>query len=171
MKKVLSTNSIRMLLVSMLITISCEFKDKTERDVVVGSETKLIEVKIEAENLTDSSKQFKVESLVSGAVYVEALSEGWIAFEANIPVLGRFKSQIQVSSESNKEVNCWIEDYYDNKDDRIYNITGNMTLQIPSSNFAITSKDGTLLNRGIHKMKLHFNDSVNIDWVKFIQLK
>ena len=111
MKKVISYNNLIVLVVSILMATSCEFKEKPEKAVVVDSEIKPVEIKIEAENLTQSSEPFKIESLVSKKIYVKALSEGWIAFNADIPVAGRYKSEIQVSSKSNKEVNCWIEDW------------------------------------------------------------
>jgi len=170
MKKVLSFRSISVILVSILLTTSCVFKDKSENADVVVSELQCGEVKIEAENLTESSEQFKIESLVSKKVYVKALSEGWIAFDVDIPIAGKYKSEIQVSSKSNKGVICWIEDNYDNKDDITYNITGDMILEKSSSNFSVIGKDGGSLNKGIHKMKLHFSNSVNIDWVKFTLL-
>lgn len=171
MKRLLSYCSIGIYLVSILMIFSCEFKDKPKKKEVVVLEGKSHKIKIEAENLTHSSEQFKVESLVSKKVYVKAPSGGWIAFDVDIPIAGRYKSEIQVSSASGNVVNCWIEDYYDNKDNRTYNITGNMTIQKTASNFFIASKDGSPLNKGLHKMKLHFSDSINIDWVRFTLLK
>lgn len=169
MKKVFSYIGISVIFISLLLTGSCG-KREPQTEIDINTQIQSVEIKIEAENLTESSEQFKIESLVSGAVYVKAVSEGWIAFDVDIPIAGRYKSEIQAASKSNKEVICWIEDYYDNKDDRIYNISGDMILEKPSPNFSVIDKDGGSLNKGIHKMKLHFSDSVNIDWVKFTLL-
>jgi beta-glucanase (GH16 family) len=61
-------------------------------------------------------------------------------------------------NEEGKEVNCWLEDYIDNKDGRTYNITGNMTLAGNSSNKFI-QKDGSPLEAKAHLMKLHIEKS------------
>ena len=169
MKKVLSYFSISVIFLSLLLTGSCG-KREPQTEIDVNTQIQSVEVKIEAENLTESSEQFKVESLVSGAVYVKAVSEGWIAFDVNVPVAGRYKSQIQISSDSNEGVICWIEDCYDDKGGKIYNITGDINLK-KSSNFSVESKDVTPLDKGLHKMKLHFSDNMKIDWITFTLLK
>lgn len=127
-----------------LVFYSLNASKKRAQQLIIAVSTQFqpVEVKIEAENLTDSNKQCEVESLVSETGYVEALSKSWIAFEANIQVPGRYKCKIQISSNSSNEVNSWIENYFDNKDDRIYNITGFMMLEKSSTNFFTISKNG-----------------------------
>jgi beta-glucanase (GH16 family) len=131
------------------------------------STPKKIEIQVEAENLNKSSVNFEIYNSESKNAFIKANSSGWIAFDVNIPVAGRYKSQVKIKSLTGSQINCWIEDYYDNKDDRTYNITGNILV----NNLSTYSKDGSPLNKGLHKMKLHFNDSVNIDWIKFSLLK
>ena len=168
MKKALSYIGIRIIFVFLLLINSCG-KREQQREIDVNTQIQPAEIKIEAENLTDSSEQFQVESLVSGAIYVKALSEGWIAFDVNVPVEGRYKSKIQVCSDSKRAVICWIEDCCDNKDGKIYNISGDINLK-NLSNFSVESENGVPLKKGLHKMKLHFNDSLKIDGVRFTLL-
>ena len=157
---------------ALSILVSCETKEisNTSTSSQEENESGLVEVKVEAEDFTESSSSFRIDSLKTGEVYVEANSEGWIALEVSINVAGRYKSQIHLSSKSKDGVICWIEDYYDNKDDRTYNITGNISFP-DTSTFLTLGKDGSPLNSGLHRMKLHFDQSVKIDWVKFTLIK
>jgi len=142
-----------------VVLINCKSK-KT-------STSKKIEIKVEAENLNKSSVNFEINNCDPKNVFIKANSSGWIAFDVYIPVAGRYKTQVKTESLIGKETTCWIEDYYDNKDDRIYNITGSILVK----NLSTYSKDGSPLNKGLHRMKLHFTDGVNIDWIKFSLLK
>jgi beta-glucanase (GH16 family) len=151
--------------------MSCSPKGKATLPVSAEDKARPLEVKIDAETFTESSGQVEVKSLAPNGAFVHATEGGWIALDVKIPVAGRYQSQIQLSSGSEKSLNCWIEDYYDNKDERTYNITGNISIPGPSSTFAVHSKDGSPLNAGLHKMKLHFDNQVNIDWVMFKLMK
>ena len=51
-----------------------------------------------------------------------------------------------------------IEDYYDNTDERFYNITGITKLE-ESEVYQQIVKDGSPLQQGMHKMKLHNFDN------------
>lgn len=170
MKKKYSYTFLGILLLGVLGLNSCETKENSKNFSSESVESLSAEVKVEAENFTDSSKQFEILEIDSTLVYVNTISDGWIALDVNIPVAGRYRSQIHLSSKSNKPSICWIEDYYDNKDDRTYNITGNISFPDTSA-FLTRGKDGSPLNAGLHRMKLHFNQSVKIDWVKFTLLK
>jgi beta-glucanase (GH16 family) len=96
--------------------------------------------------------------------------ESWASFDVNIPEAGRYKFEVNAAAESDGGT-VWMEDYIDNKDGRTYNVTG----AVPVSNnktFAISSKDGSPLNKGVHKMKLHLKgDNVKVDWFKFTLMK
>lgn len=158
MKKLLPAYLLSFILVVTII-LGCKTK-RTRKSTTVA-------VKVEAESLTNSNVKFEINNSDSNNIAINSTSDGWIALDVNIPVAGRYKSQVRLKSLSGKETTCWIEDYYDNKDDRTYNITGNIKV----NKLLTYSKDGSPLNKGLHKMKLHFNDSVSIDWIKFILLK
>jgi beta-glucanase (GH16 family) len=130
-----------------------------------------IEIIVEAEKFTGSSDLFEIIKPDTTTSYVRTKAAGWITLDVNISVAGRYRSQIKIASESGNEVNCWIEDSYDNKDGRIYNITGYLTTINTGPQFFIIAKDGTPLRTGLHKLKIHFDDDVNIDWIKFTLIK
>jgi len=159
------------LLLAALAMVSCENRkipvSSNPEEVIAVPST----VIVEAENFTQSAKPVDMLISDSGNVYIIANSDGWIAVNVNIPLAGRYQTQIRLSSESADGVTCWVEDYYDNKNDRTYNITGDLSIPKPSPAFSTLSKDGSPLNAGLHKMKIHFNNPVTIDWVKFLLIK
>ena len=149
---------------------ACESQKNGKPALLAAKDPMPIEVKVQAEHFTNSNKLVDVKSTDSSLAYIIASSDGWIAFDVYIPKAGRYKSQIHASTDSNDGVNCWIEDYYDNKDDRTYNITGNISF-MNTSTLSTFGKDGSPLNSGLHRMKLHFDQSVNVDWIKFTLMK
>jgi beta-glucanase (GH16 family) len=153
------------ILLGFSILFSCGKKVKTNEEVSGVKLTK-VEVKVEAENFTASSENFEVKT-VDSLTFVSATSEGWVEVDVLVPVSGRYTAEIQSSTD--KPVVSWVEDYADNTDGRTYNITGNMIINNP--NFASTHRDGSPLKDGLHKMKIHFNDSINIDYLKFTLIK
>jgi len=129
-----------------------------------GEESDGTTVRIEAEAFSAGSSE-KI-------VVVPADSS--MAFEVSITVPGRYQAQVHLASDSDSVVSCWIEDYYDNKDGRQYNITGSMVYDgsIMQNEFTTLHKDGSPLNAGIHKMKLHVNGGIaEVDWIQFDLLK
>ncbi len=155
----------------MALLISCGNHQKTTADTSAGIKMAPLEIKVEAETLTNSRHPIDITSIDSTMTFVAAKSEGWIALDVTITKAGRYKTEVMLSSGSNENLVCWIEDYYDNKDDRTYNITGNMTVMGSSSEFSTIHKIGSPLNIGLHKMKLHFNGEAKIDWIKFTLLR
>ena len=156
----------------MILSIlsSCGTKRSQESSCCTKKEVVPNEIKVEAESYTSSSDSTEIKSIDSKAKYVSVPFEGWIAIDVNIAVAGRYKLEIRVSTDSEKEVICWIEDYYDNKENRTYNITGDILVK-PSPSFDIYCKDGSPLNLGVHKMKLHYDQAVKIDWIQFTLIK
>mgnify|MGYP001592200000 CR=1 FL=1 len=106
------------------------------------------EVKIE----TDAVKEVSVSTLVNDTNNV---------FEITIPEIGRYKVSLFGSADTSNEV--WIEDYIDNKDDRTYNITGNMVI----GSDLMASKNGSPLAAGVHKMRINADSIQLIDSIQF----
>ena len=162
-------------IISLIILIcqSCSGgKNTGENNPSVTDEKGSLEILVEAEDFFDSNGEFQMETVNSGNQIMSTQVGGWLAFDVNIPVAGRYISQVHLSSVSSQS--CWIEDYFDNKDNRTYNITGTMLFNRSSgdTDFFTLSKDGSPLNAGLHKMKLHVDSGeVKIDWLKFILLK
>ena len=162
-------------IISLMIIVlhSCSGGKKPGENSSSETEEKSsVEILVEAEDFIDSAGEFQMEKTKSGEEIMSTQVGGWLAFDVNIPVAGRYTSQVRLSSCSSQS--CWIEDYFDNNDNRTYNITGNMQCNESSidTNFITLSKDGSPLNSGLHKMKLHVDSGeVKIDWIKFILLK
>ena len=87
--------------------------------------------------------------------------KGWLSYDLNIPKAGRY--QIDLYASSNEGMSqVWIEDYIDNKDGRNYDITGKFSIS-NGDEIATSSKFGSPLNKGLHKVKLHYNGSLTIE--------
>jgi beta-glucanase (GH16 family) len=106
--------------------------------------------------------------------YTAHISEGenWLSFDANVPESGRYHIALFVNTQDT-ENSLWIEDYIDNKDDRTYNITGNINsiTAINTNEFQQASKTGSPLKKGIHKMKLHTKGKMRFSHAVFTLIK
>lgn len=171
MKKIQIYTLLILWVMGLIMLVSCGSKEKAENNSLQDNNVDPNYVKVEAETFLNASTEIKVNTLESGEKFITTGSDGWIAIDVNILEPGRYQSQLHLSSESNIGVNCWIEDYYDNQDQRTYNITGAMYIVDSSNKFYTISKDGTPLNSGLHKMKVHFDQGVNIDWVAFKMIR
>jgi len=92
------------------------------------------------------------------------LSEGhYLQYTIDIPTDGRYEIEVMASSGKGS---VWIEDYVDNTDDRVYNITGDIHFE--TDRFQSKKKYGSPLAKGLHPIKVHAkNGDVQIDWIKF----
>ncbi|MBT8260622.1 MAG: family 16 glycosylhydrolase [Bacteroidia bacterium] len=152
----------------VLLLTACDLRENHKIVLANNNNVNSFHIKVEAENFTNSSCNLNINSDNKYNTYIDTNSKGWIALDVNIPVAGRYKSEINVAQKSNKEmVNLWIEDYYDNKDDRTYNITGNIVVENSNGDFVTLGKDGSPLNSGLHRIKIHFDKGMKIDWIKF----
>ena len=167
MRKILIYTLLLLLALGLFSLLSCGSTEKNKQQHQPAQMINSDYIKVEAESFTKASGAIEINQLNGGNEYVSIDSEGWIALEVNIMIPGRYQSQICFSTASNEGVNCWVEDYIDNKDDRTYNITGNISMASPSSTFTTLHKDGSPLNSGLHKMKIHFDQKINIDWLAF----
>jgi beta-glucanase (GH16 family) len=85
----------------------------------------------------------------------------WLEYDIEIPEPGRYRLSFSGTTEDGASV--WMEDYVDNKDGRTYNITGLVSLEDGSG-----SVDGSPLNQGLHKVRVHAKDGqVNLDQFTF----
>jgi beta-glucanase (GH16 family) len=129
---------------------------------------------IEAEAFTASTGKVLVEADPGLGNVVRAEGAGaWLAFDVQISEVGRYRCEINVACRSVNPGSLWIEDYYDNRDGRTYNITGR--IEIPAGltgGFITLARDGSPLNSGWHRIKLHLDsESVKVDWIRFTLLK
>jgi len=141
--------------------------------LVAGCDRALSEILVEPGKISGASGEFETRTLDSGEEVILVPMAGWISFDVPVEVAGRYRAEVRLASESGNPVVCWIEDYIDNKDDRTYNISGNMVLAPESPGTCETlHKDGSPLNAGTHPMKLHVGmDEAAIQWIKFSLIK
>jgi len=155
----------------VFLIVACNSTENQKIELVNIDTANPKEVKIEVENFINSSGLVIIKKNNDELTFIEYESEGWIALDVNIPTAGRYKLEIHAQNTGDEAVNCWIEDYYDNKDGRQYNITGNISFENTGAKFITLGKDGSPLNSGLHRIKVHFDKSVKIDWIKFTLIK
>ena len=81
-------------------------------------------------------------------------------FEIQINETGRYR--LTAFGKGNNE-EIWVEDYIDNQDSRVYNISGSMKFNNALNSVA----EGSPLQAGIHKMRIHVADGAQVDSLKF----
>ncbi|WP_419190733.1 glycoside hydrolase family 16 protein [Saltatorellus ferox] len=81
--------------------------------------------------------------------------------EVEVPVTGRYQVVIDATTEGTSSI--WLEDYIENTDGRTYDITGPMTL----SGDGQVSVDGSPLQEGVHRMRVHSSAPATVRSVRF----
>ncbi len=150
-----------------LMLISCS-NQKTEQSNEISSESDSNSFMVDIFDFKDQNG--KIEK--SDNSLILSGEDTWLAYELSPPKAGRYR--VILNARSNDSIsNLWIEDYYDNKDDRTYNITGDMPVSFSNeNNFRDVVKDGSPMNVGIHKIKLHLRfGNVEIRSLKFHLIK
>ena len=150
-----------LLLVCGLIFVNCSHTLNTS-----------ILIKADTFNTREGKVRIETDPNMGTIVAVEG-PEAWLTFDIQVIEVGRYRCEINVAPGSVNAGALWIEDYYDNRDGRTYNITS--LIEIPSASsegFITLSRDGCPLNTGLHKMKLHLqSESIKVNWIRFTLLK
>lgn len=109
---------------------------------------------------------------INDSIVRTGAGKNWLAFDVEVPEAGRYQVDLYASAKSDS-ASAWMEDYYDNPDDRTYNITGRIDLRSSedTSGSSVFTKVGSPLNKGLHRMKLHVDGSVDIEKIEFTLLK
>ncbi len=132
-----------------------------ESDVEHDSESNHSKVSINAIDYTASEGEVSQ----SNGQIMHKDGKSWLAFDVMIKEAGRYKIEVDAKGEGV----FWIEDYYDNKDGRTYDITGKMSL---SAGNEVPVKIGSPMNEGLHKIKLHVSGkNVTINELRFDLIK
>lgn len=88
---------------------------------------------------------------VDGGVRL-AFDDGWLEFALPVAVAGRYRCELTVVEEARADgASAWVEDYVGNPDGRTYDITGPM----PLPRGGVVARDGSPLDVGSHRMRLH----------------
>ncbi len=151
-----------------ILFISCSNKSTSESNIEVKehvyTENGLV---IEAENYVEQKGALSVQD---GSYINSSNGDSWLAYDVQIPIAGRYKLELLAYSDT-ENTTAWIEDYIDNKDDRTYNITGSFSIS-KSESFKVSVKDGSPLNKGFHKIKLHLKgNNIKVDKITFTLIK
>ncbi len=123
------------------------------------------EMRIEAENILAHSVGARINDSTLH------LKEGeWASYQIEVPLTGRYR--LSVSALGKAPAGIWVEDYIDNTDGRTYDITGMMQLDSNGNTWQIVGRDGSPLQAGSHKIKLHARGAaLAIDWFQLELLK
>ena len=94
---------------------------------------------------------------------------GWIDFVATFPECGRWRTEVTFTDGPEGNFTTWVEDRVGNKDGRSYNVTGPM---LASKAAPTPSKDGSPLDAGLHRMRLHHDGgAVTVTGVRFTMIR
>jgi beta-glucanase (GH16 family) len=163
---------LRLLFLVLLTTIiiSCSNKGSNLDEKPKTDKLQNTELIVEVENNNDYEGDFKIAKTSSIGQVILSEKGGWLAYDINIPVAGRYKVEISAATDADNPVNVWLEDYYDNKDGRTYNTTGNISIANTGSinDFHSFEVHGSPYNNNLHKMRLHVGEgNIAIDWIQF----
>lgn len=157
-------------LLVMTVAISCAtiLSDHlTESSGFMNSLVTATEVVVQAESFAESSNGVKIVG--EETKYVSLSKTGWLLFEVTIPEAGRYK--LQLHARASAAASAWVEDYVDNKDGRTYNITGAIPVPV-GQEFGVSQIDGSPLNSGKHRIKLHVDEgTAQIDKLVFTLMR
>jgi beta-glucanase (GH16 family) len=147
---------------SILILVFLTSCSETQQPKETATEAQL-EWTIQAIDFVEISDSTSVSS---DDTAVHTQTEGWTEYKIDIPAAGRYK--VSVRGESINGGSIWLEDYVHNKDDRTYNVTGQISLDSAMSNHVIV---GSPFNKGPHDMRLHMKGNVSIESFSFELVK
>ena len=132
-------------------------------------------VRVEAEKFMTSSREVELETLDDSINVIHPPNgKTWMTYEVPVPVAGRYRVEVKVSSDNANPGIIWLEDYHDNTDNRSYDITSSMAITETASpvEFDTIFKDGSPLDSGMHPIKLHVEgNDVRVDWIQFTLLR
>ncbi|MEI6048584.1 MAG: family 16 glycosylhydrolase [Bacteroidota bacterium] len=129
---------------------------------------------VQAEDFIASQADTPVKVYKNSEGFVKTTGGGWLEYKISIPAAGRYNICLFAQTSDTSKVNCWIEDYVDNKDGRTYNITGNMVLQrgLENTNLQMVEKMGSPLDTGLHNIRIHCDSgAVILDKICFSLIK
>ncbi|MBR9919219.1 MAG: family 16 glycosylhydrolase [Bacteroidetes bacterium] len=107
--------------------------------------------------------------IINEGDYIRSTKDNsWVEFELDVVIAGRYTVEV-LGAATEDSAAVWLEDYVGNKDGRTYNITGAMPLDETEK---VVKVDGSPLNQGTHKIRLHLNKKdTKVDYISFKLLK
>ncbi len=141
-----------------ILTVNCTSNQRNKNRYYI-SRADSCSVTVHAVDYVNSKSGDVVKISGKNRSYVKTGKGGWLEYKVQIPGTGRYKILLFGATSDSARVACWIEDYVDNKDGRMYNITGNMMLN-KASQYGVDNmieKDGSPLDSGMHVIRLHYD--------------
>ena len=129
---------------------------------------------VEAESYISNSGNIDIVNEMKNVISVQTKNDdSWLCYKINIPVTGRYNIRLYAKNISENQAVCWIEDDIDNKDSRIYNISGNLIVGGKGSDYqGFVQKDSAPLAASPHYIKLHIEKgAVIIDKLTFTMIR
>lgn len=127
-----------------ILTVNCTSNQRNKNRYYI-SRADSCSVTVHAVDYVNSKSGDVVKISGKNRSYVKTGKGGWLEYKVQIPGTGRYKILLFGATSDSARVACWIEDYVDNKDGRMYNITGNMMLN-KASQYGVDNmieKDGS----------------------------
>ncbi|EIM78018.1 Licheninase [Nitritalea halalkaliphila LW7] len=148
---------------------ACSPETKTELLVNEEEELSAPLVHIPAHMLhAASSPEMSAQAAEEGPIQLK--KDQWIALDVEVPEAGRYQLRLSGEVTGTDSLSIWVEDYYDNPDDRTYDISGKMHLASGAGAQEV-SVDGSPLRAGMHKMKVHVDQGeIALEYLQFLLL-
>ena len=141
--------------VALIFSMSCTTQSSRQEKKVQIQEVDLIS--LSTTNYFEISSDVKVEDS-----QFKTANQGWIIFDLSVPQAGRY--QVKIYGSGHSDATVYLEDYVDNKEARHYKITGHIPFE-KNHDYALV--DGSPLNTGAHKIKLHIKGAAKIQKITF----
>ncbi|MGY6559589.1 MAG: family 16 glycosylhydrolase [Nitritalea sp.] len=165
--QLLSRSLLGMLSAAMLWACSPE----TKTELLVSEEKELTAplIHLPAHLLhAASDPEISTQARAEGPILLK--KDQWIALDVEVPEAGRYQLKLSGEVSGTDSLSIWVEDYYDNPDDRTYDISGKMRLA-PGTGLQEVSVDGSPLNAGLHKIKVHVDQGeIALEHLQFLLL-
>ena len=139
----------------LIFLMGCTAKSSRQEKEVLSQKVDLIS--LSTTNYSEISTDVKVEDR-----QFNAANQSWIIFDLNVPQAGRY--QVKIYGSGHSDATVYLEDYVDNKEARHYKITGQISFD---KNLGYGLVDGSPLNAGAHKIKLHIKGVAKIQKITF----
>ena len=129
---------------------------------------------VEAESYISNSGNIDIVNEKKNVVSVQTKNDdSWLCYKINVPLTASYTIRLYAKNTSAKQALCWIEDYIDNKEGKIYNVSGNLIVEnIGSDPQCFVKKESAPLAASTHYIKLHIEKgAVIIDKLTFTLIR
>lgn len=153
---------------SMLCFMACaEKQDKTVASSPASEDGVYV---IQASDYEESNLPVKVIEDEKGTRTILD-GEGWLSYQVKIEKPGRYQLKVKGENNSIDTTHVWVEDYIDNEHGRNYDISGPIYCTSTTDGPQSWVKTGSPLNKGVHKIKFHYNGKLDLNHISLKLIK